>query len=151
MAYNRGPDRSQQAQYQSRPQAYTGHSGYGQGQYRNEVDDQGRGGQGYDDYQQEAYASNEQYNQSYDDGWQQEQSLSQYQVGVNGRNPAPEAQPRSYQYDERYRQNGRQGPGYEGRDGLATGRRSPQSRPGTSASSRRMKRKWESRDTMGYN
>lgn len=139
MAYNRGPDRHQQAQHRAGPQAYAGHDRYDEEQYHNESVYQDRGGQRYDGYQQEVYDNNHQYSQNYDGAWQQEQNGSHSQPDMNGRPPAAVPQSRSYQYDDRYRQNSRQGPAYDGRDGAPTGRRSPQSRPGTSASSRRMK------------
>lgn len=141
MAYNRAPDRYQQMQGQRGPQAYAGDYGYNPDQYNHQAGYQDRGGQRYDGYPQDTYDTNQQYYQNYDDSWQHEQGGPQYQPGMNGCAPVPEAQPRSYQYDDRYRQNGRQATGNDGRTGPVSGRRSPQSRPGTSASSRRTKRK----------
>lgn len=140
MAYNGASNRYGQAKHQARPHAYTGHNGYGQGQYPGQADYQTRSGQRYDGYQQEAYNSNQQYSQNYDDVWEQEQNQPQYQAGMNSHPADSEGQPRSYQYDDRYRQNGRQGTPNEGRGGGPAGRRSPQSRPGTSASNWRTKR-----------
>ncbi|KAK5944919.1 hypothetical protein PMZ80_002121 [Knufia obscura] len=142
--------RYQEGHYQARPQGYKAqHNGYDQGQYeygsagyQAQYDQQQRG------YQQDAYASNQQYSQNYDPEWEQygnnqaqyPQDVNHYQYAQAGREQQ-EQQPRQYQYDDRYRTNGHgvQQQGNTGRRS-ADGRPSPQvSRPGTSASHRRMK------------
>jgi len=150
MAYNGQRGRYQEVQHRSTPQGFnTQYNGYDQARYD-------QGDQGHGAFQQDAYDSNQQYSQTYDVNQEQygnrpqnNHDVNNYQYAQAGQQQQQQQQqrqqPRQYQYDNRYRTNGRavQEPGNAGRMS-ADGKPPPQasgSRPGTSASNRRMKRK----------
>lgn len=149
MAYNSRQGRYQEAQYQPRPQQQTGrYNEYNSNPYSNpDVRLQQQYSQEYDQYQQAAYDHNQQYSQGY--GQAHDQSYDRYEgshpyheqevTGYNSVQPPSQQtrQPRQYQYDDRFRTNGRDVPQQgDRRNNTATGRRSVESsRPGTSASS----------------
>lgn len=144
MAYSDPQNRHQQASFPSRSQPYIGENGYGHGQ--NSAPDvayQDRNHQAHSGYQQETFSNNQQYSQNYNPAWEQGQS-QQHHSAINEYSDAHEnlthGQPRSYQYDDRFRADAHPGDQYQNGVDAPSGRRSPQSRPGTSYSGRRMKR-----------
>jgi len=148
MAYNGRQGQHQEVQYSSRPQGHESqYNGYDQGQY----DQRHAGYQAEIDqgYQQGAYGSNQQYTQHYDMNGPQhiEQAEHSHYASTYQHVPAEQEQrgqqPRQYQYDDRYRTNGR-GAREHGNAARRSGESRPTplaSRPGTSASNRRLKRR----------
>lgn len=151
MAYNGRQDRYQQTQYPPAPQNYSAHDQYDYNQQPTPYNGyQENNGEEYGRYQRDAFDRGQQYDRNYDSAQRQGQHHQQPYANVNGHAAYYDEQQgqrldqrQEYNYDARYQSSGHPEEQYEELQPPPKGRHSPQSRPGTSASSRRIKRMWK--------